>query len=126
MPCAEAARPRKMLPPPMTSAISTPSARTSAISEAMRSMTPGSMPKPVSPMRASPESLSRMRLKRGAGSPMEMGEYGIDAAESRPVLLTKSVHSSVAVGGEVDRVAAHGEAGDFERAGGEDREVAAV
>jgi hypothetical protein len=32
------------------------------------------MPKPVSPMRASPESLSRMRLKRGAGSPMKKGE----------------------------------------------------
>ncbi len=40
-PCAEPATPRKMLPPPMTIATSTPSARTSAISEAMRSSVDG-------------------------------------------------------------------------------------
>src|SRR5262249_46605935 len=75
MPCAEAASPRKMLPPPMTTATSTPRPRTSATSAAMLSRVVGSMPKPAAPMSASPESLSRMRLKRGvaAGTASAMG-----------------------------------------------------
>jgi hypothetical protein len=55
------ATPRKMLPPPMTTATSTPSARASAMSEAMRSTTETSMPKCCSPMSASPDALSRTR-----------------------------------------------------------------
>src|SRR5437879_4464728 len=75
MPCADAASPRKMLPPPMTTATSTPRARTSATSEAMFSSVAGSMPKPPAPMSASPDSLSRIRLKRGlaAGAASAMG-----------------------------------------------------
>src|SRR3954454_17205497 len=71
MPWADAAMPRKMLPPPMTMATSTPEARTSAISDAMPSRVGGSMPKPALPMRASPDNFSRIRLKRGAAEAME-------------------------------------------------------
>ena len=50
-----------MLPPPTTIAISTPSPWTSAISSAIAATTFSSMPKGCEPIRASPESLSRMR-----------------------------------------------------------------
>jgi hypothetical protein len=44
MPAAPGATPRKMLPPPMTIAISTPRSCTSPISATMRSMTSRLMP----------------------------------------------------------------------------------
>src|SRR4051794_8009876 len=52
-----------MLPPPITRAISRPSARTSTSSSASRSIVPASRPYSSGPMRASPESFSRTRLK---------------------------------------------------------------
>src|SRR5690606_34316933 len=50
-----------MLPPPITIAISTPSAWTSRISSAIPRITVGAMPKPFSPARPSPESLMTIR-----------------------------------------------------------------
>src|SRR5438046_2127681 len=70
MPEAEAWRPRKMFPPPITMAVWTPRSWTARISLAIRSRTLGSIPAPCAPARASPESFSRMRLYRGRpGSP---------------------------------------------------------
>src|SRR6266550_3150498 len=66
MPAAPGATPRKMFPPPMTTAICTPSRTTSPISATMRSMTSRLMPYASSPISASPESLSSTR--RYAGS----------------------------------------------------------
>src|SRR5678815_335209 len=53
-----------MFPPPITTAICTPALTTSPISRAMRSSVGGWMPYFPSPMRASPESLRRMRRYR--------------------------------------------------------------
>ena len=50
-----------MLPPPTTIATSTPSDWTRATCEAMKPQVPGSMPYERDPMRASPDSFSRMR-----------------------------------------------------------------
>src|SRR5260221_7501649 len=65
MPAAPGATPRKMLPPPITVAISTPRRATWAISATMPSMVWRLMPNGSSPIRASPESLSRTRLYFG-------------------------------------------------------------
>src|SRR5258706_6455967 len=118
MPCALAASPRKMLPPPMTTATSTPSPRTSAISDAIPSSVAGSMPNPDCPMSASPESLSRIRLKRGAfacaGSPMGSEVYysltrrGRDDDDARPHLPDRD---------QADRDAAHRQLGRRDQAG---------
>ena len=64
MPSVEPATPRKMLPPPITIAICTPASTTSFTSAAMRVSVGGWMPYFPSPIRASPESLRRMRLYR--------------------------------------------------------------
>src|SRR5262245_48985820 len=53
-----------MLPPPMTMPTWTPSSMTSRISSATCSSTLGEMPYLLSPIRASPESFSKMRLNR--------------------------------------------------------------
>src|SRR6202171_721741 len=66
MPAAPAATPRNSSPPPMTTAICTPSRTTSPISATMRSITSRLMPYASSPISASPESLSSTR--RYAGS----------------------------------------------------------
>src|SRR5712692_1375592 len=55
--------PRTMLPAPITSATSAPLWCTSTISRAIDSMRPGSTPYSRSPISASPESLTRTRLK---------------------------------------------------------------
>src|SRR5581483_665972 len=52
-----------MLPPPITSATSSPPARTSTSSRARSSIVPASRPYSFWPMRASPDSFSRTRLK---------------------------------------------------------------
>src|SRR3954454_1686691 len=65
MPSAAAAMPRKMLPAPRTIATSMPSSCSALIWSAMRPSVSGSVPKSRSPMRASPESFSRIRLKAG-------------------------------------------------------------
>src|SRR5262245_7877654 len=80
--CARADSPRKMLPPPMTTATSTPSAWTSLISPAIRCTTPASMPKPVSPISASPLSLRRILENTGRGvfSPFPMATCGASSA----------------------------------------------
>src|SRR4051812_7390974 len=59
-----------MLPPPTTSASSTPERRTSAISAAICSTVSGSIPYSCLPISASPESFSRTRrntLRPGTG-----------------------------------------------------------
>src|ERR1700682_4125535 len=66
MPAAPAATPRNSSPPPMTTAICTPSRTTSPISATMRSMTSRLMPYASSPISASPESLSSTRLYAGS------------------------------------------------------------
>src|SRR6266508_3002841 len=55
-----------MFPAPTTTAVSTPSDWTPAISRASRSTVARSIPYSRSPIRASPESFSRMRRKTGA------------------------------------------------------------
>src|SRR6476660_9110094 len=65
MPAAPGATPRKMLPPPITAPISTPSRDTCATSATMCSIVWRLMPNGSSPIRASPESLSRIRLYLG-------------------------------------------------------------
>src|ERR1044071_1653832 len=65
MPSAPGARPRKMLPPPITTPISTPRRETCATSETMLRIVCRLMPYGSSPIRASPESLSRIRLYLG-------------------------------------------------------------
>src|ERR1051326_2136801 len=72
MPSVAAVTPRKILPPPMTIAISTPRRCTSAISSAMAASVSASMPVRRPPMSASPESLRRMRLYLGSGMPLRL------------------------------------------------------
>src|ERR1700683_5446269 len=71
MPERASPAPRKRFPPPTTIATSTPSACTSRISPATRLSTSGSMPYSARPSRASPESLTRMRLQRARVSFIE-------------------------------------------------------
>src|SRR5580765_7793078 len=63
MPSAAAAMPRKMLPPPITRASSRPSDRTSTSSCASVSIVCSSSPNSRPPIRASPESFRRTRVK---------------------------------------------------------------
>src|ERR1051325_2750774 len=60
-------RPRKMLPPPTTTTACTPNSRTSRICSAMPRTASGQIPTPLSPPRASPLSLRRMREYLGRG-----------------------------------------------------------
>ena len=55
-----------MLPAPTTTAISTPRSETSWTCVAIRSTRSGSVPYSSEPIRASPESFSRTRLKTGS------------------------------------------------------------
>src|SRR5438876_5771046 len=66
MPAAPGATPRKILPPPITTATCTPSRTISPISATMRSITSRLMPYGSPPMSASPDSLSRTRLYAGS------------------------------------------------------------
>src|SRR5512143_3705743 len=66
MPRVLAARPRKMLPPPGTMPICSPSPCTSRISSASASITASSTPCSPPPARISPESLRRTRCQRRA------------------------------------------------------------
>src|SRR5665213_1362466 len=68
MPLAAPARPRKMFPPPITMQIWLPPSAASFTSLAMRSTVPTSMPKLLSPINASPETLSSTRAYRGVVS----------------------------------------------------------
>src|SRR5258707_9758527 len=65
MPRADSDTPRKMLPPPTTTATSTPSRAVSAISPATWPRTSVLIPYPWCPISASPEILRRMRLYAG-------------------------------------------------------------
>src|SRR3954453_3033537 len=66
MPVSAACRPRKKLPPPTTTPISTPSVAALAMSRAMRATVGACRPKPPSPpVSASPESLMMTRFKSG-------------------------------------------------------------
>src|SRR5262245_33424944 len=65
MPAAPGATPRKMFPPPITSPISTPRREICATSPTMSSIVCRLMPKGSSPIRASPDSLSRILLYFG-------------------------------------------------------------
>ncbi len=62
MPSVAPETPRKMFPPPMVRATSTPRSTMSFTSCAMAVSVFGEMPYLPSPMSASPESLRRMRL----------------------------------------------------------------
>src|SRR3989338_6573313 len=61
MPCSMPERPRHRLPPPITTATSTPSSLTAFTLEATTSACSGLMPRPSGPASASPPSLSNMR-----------------------------------------------------------------
>src|SRR5688500_2927549 len=81
MPAPAPVMPRQMLPPPTTMATSTPRFRALTTSPATYSANLPSMPKEVSPAKASPESLSRIRLyfASGTGSlsiQVDLGEGG--------------------------------------------------
>jgi hypothetical protein len=73
--------PRKMLPPPTTTATSTPRSWTALISSAMARATFTSTPYACAPISASPDALSRMRLKAGAPAVCvladDMSVYGL-------------------------------------------------
>src|SRR5204863_4579248 len=60
-----------MLPPPTTIAISTPRRQTRCTSAAMAAMRSASAPYSALPIRASPESFRRMRLKAGRAPSVE-------------------------------------------------------
>src|SRR5882672_5964082 len=68
MPAVPGDTPRKMLPPPITTPISTPRRETCAISATMVSMVWRLMPKGSSPIRASPDSLRRILLYLGVNA----------------------------------------------------------
>src|SRR5690606_20668483 len=61
-PASLSALPRNRLPPPITRPTCTPIPRNCPTSRAIRSSTFGSIPKSISPIRASPLSFSRIRL----------------------------------------------------------------
>src|SRR6266850_5589059 len=87
MPLVAPLTPRKMLPPPMTMTIWTPSLCTSTISSAMSERVSASMPFRDPPMSASPESLRRIRLYLGPAIEAEFIPRGVrgirsDAADS--------------------------------------------
>src|SRR5574343_197358 len=65
IPVAVPAIPRKMLPPPITTPISTPKSATALTSPQIAAMVCGLMPYASPPIKASPESLRRMRLYFG-------------------------------------------------------------
>src|SRR5690348_2363283 len=65
MPLAAAARPRKILPPPITMQIWLPASAASFTSAAMRSTVAMSMPKAPSPINASPETFKSTRAYLG-------------------------------------------------------------
>jgi len=65
MPTEPPATPRKMFPPPITTATCTPMFTTSATSSTMRTMVARLMPKASSPISASPDSFNKMRLWAG-------------------------------------------------------------
>src|SRR5882672_748668 len=68
MPAAPGATPRNRLPPPITTAISSPSEATWAISPTMRESVAGLIPNASSPISASPLSLSSTRLNFSAAA----------------------------------------------------------
>src|SRR5918999_4108080 len=68
MPAAPGATPRKMLPPPITTPSSTPRRDTWASSATIASIVWRLMPNGSSPIKASPESLRRMRLYFGVNA----------------------------------------------------------
>src|SRR6185437_12534638 len=77
MPAAPGATPRKMLPPPMTTPISTPRRDTCATSATMFSIVWRLMPNGSSPIRASPDSLRRIRLYLGVTATASMRFAGL-------------------------------------------------
>src|SRR5881227_1894523 len=75
MPAAPGATPRKMLPPPMTMPISTPRRETWATSVTIASIVCRLIPYGSSPIRASPDSLRRIRLYLGVNSRRQFGAW---------------------------------------------------
>src|SRR5665647_630067 len=71
MPTEPPATPRKMLPPPITMATCTPIFTTSATSSTILTMVARLMPKASSPIRASPDSFSKIRLWAGWATDMK-------------------------------------------------------
>src|SRR5262249_3454117 len=88
--------PRKMLPPPTTRQSSCPSDLAAAISPASPATASGSIPNWPGPIKASPDSLSRIRLKRGRvkGCPQDVTRAATPLWRSRPVANCKAVDRS--------------------------------
>src|SRR5215218_2887505 len=89
-----------MLPAPTTIAISTPRERTSTISSAIPSTVSRSMPYCLPPIRASPESFSRIRENAGAASGVATAPSGSGSAP-----LTSSSRERETL--ELEHVGAH-------------------
>src|SRR5687768_15353768 len=81
MPAAPGATPRKMLPPPITTPSSTPRRDTCASSATIASIVWRLMPKGSSPISASPESLSRMRLYLGVTARLNGASLSVDGLD---------------------------------------------
>src|SRR6185369_15014288 len=97
MPAVEAETPRKMFPPPITTATCTPAFTTSPISVAVGTSVGGWMPYFPSPMRASPESLRRMRRYRRGGVAVTFDRFyparGGGSNEALPTRRARNVRS---------------------------------
>ena len=86
MPTEPPATPRKMLPPPMTTATCTPIFTTSATSPTIRTMVARLMPNASSPIRDSPDSFNKMRLWAGRSTGMgRLLGFGVSELKTGPV-----------------------------------------
>src|SRR6187549_2337781 len=101
MPAAPGATPRKMLPPPITMPISQPRRDTCATSETIDSIVWRLMPKGSSPIRASPDSLSRILLYLGVMTRASMRLTGLGhhfGSEVARFLLDAFTHDEEGIG----------------------------
>src|SRR3954451_13183094 len=110
-----------MLPAPTTIATSTPRSRTAATCLAMRSTSAASVPKSWLPIRASPESFSSMRPKRGSAESVTAGSLSQSSAplRSRRAGSRRSLRFASGADAEV------GEAGDLDVLAGLGRQLLA-
>src|SRR5688572_9012653 len=111
MPSREVSAPRRMFPPPFTTATSTPSACASAISRARAPTASGSIVFPPGRENASPETFRRIRCQR---APDTAGRSAADlhadpGLERRPAGLEDLRHALRGlVGAEPDLLEEHG------------------
>ena len=120
MPLSAPCSPRKKLPPPTTTATSAPALAAAARSLAMRVTVSGSSPCDWAPCKASPDSLTSTRLKRGcAGDAVISGLLSLLLSESSPLARRelRAFIGSVRKGGK-----ARGSRAAFESKGGKQKE----